>query len=291
MLDRFEFLVSEAVAALRRNGLMTFAAVSTVAVSLFLLGGLGYVYWRIAGYAATIPGKFEMRVFMKDGASLAEVQSTAATIRAINGVSAVFWIPKDKAWALEKQRNPENTEGIDNPYPDAFKVKVTDLALSDGIASQIRALPTVQPERAVVYLQEEQNFVDQGMRLIRWLGSVFGGLLFLTGGVLIYNAIKLTIESRRLEIRTMQLVGASRFMIRVPFLIEGIVQGCLGGILASLMVLAGNESVVRFIGSMKGDASTVPFPLGLMLAILCSIGAVYGLICSMMAVRRPLKLR
>ncbi len=291
MLDRFEFLVSEAVAALRRNGLMTFAAVSTVAVSLFLLGGLGYVYWRVADYASTIPGKFEMRVFMKDDATQTEVQSTAASIRGISGVSAVFWIPKDKAWALEKEKNPENTEGLDNPYPEAFKVKVTDLSLSDGIAAQIKALPNVQPDKSVVYLQEEQNFVDQGLRLIRWLGTVFGGLLFLTGGILIYNAIRLTVESRRLEIRTMQLVGASRLMIRVPFLIEGVVQGCLGGILASLMVLAGNESVVRFINSMKGDAAVTPFPLGMMLGILCGVGAVYGLLCSSMAVRRPLKLR
>lgn len=289
MLDRIEFLIGEALAALRRNGLMTFAAVSTVAVSLFLIGGLGYLYWRVSLYATTIPGKFEMRVFMKDDASQAEVQSTAESIRAMSGVAGVFWIPKDKAWALEKERNPDLTEGIENPYPDAFKVKVSDLAVSDSVAAQIRALPDVQKEHPVVYMQEEQNFVDQALRLIRWLGSVFGGLLFLTGGVLIYNAIKLTVVARKIEIRIMQLVGASRLMIRVPFLIEGVVQGALGGVLASLMVLASNQVISRFLTSMQSTSNMPTFPLGIVLGILSGIGAFYGLLCSSMAVRSPLR--
>ncbi len=291
MLDRIEFLIGEAFAALRRNGLMTFAAISTVAVSLFLLGGLGYIYLRVSEYANTIPGKFEMRVFLRDGATMADIQTTAQEIRAMTGVGSVNWIPKDKAWEKEQKQAPDLTEGLENPFPDAFKVRVTDLSLSDGIAEQIRALHAVQPERGVSYLKEEENFVDQGLKLIRWLGAVFGGLLFLTGGVLIYNAIRLTVISRRLEIRTMQLVGASRYMIRVPFLIEGIVQGALGGLVATLLVLASNQVVIGFLSSLKSDTSFPNFPLTSVLAILSCIGAFYGLLCSTLAVQSPLKFR
>lgn len=291
MLDRLEFLFGEAFVALRRNGLMTFAAVSTIAVSLFLLGGLGYVYWRLATYATTIPGKFEMRVHLRDGATQEDVQQTAKSIRQIEGVESATWIPRDKAWELQKQRSPELTEGLENPLPEAFKVKVADLSQSDQIAEQIKRLPAVRNDRGVVYLKEEQNFVESGLVLVRWLGSVFGGLLFLTGGVLIYNAIRLTVLSRRLEIRIMQLVGASRATIKVPFLIEGVVQGALGGFVAAFMVLASNQVIAGFIKTLKSDADMPAFPLGLAMAALCTAGAIYGLCCSIIAVRAPLRFR
>ena len=87
MLDRFEFLVGEAMVALRRNGLMTFAAISTIAVSLFLLGGLGYAYLRIEEFARTLPSKFEMRVFLREGTNYAQITETATAIRQMPGRS------------------------------------------------------------------------------------------------------------------------------------------------------------------------------------------------------------
>lgn len=290
MLDRLEFLLGEALVALRRNGLMTFAAISTVAVSLFLLGGLGYAYFRVNEFAKQIPGKFEMRVYLRDGVPYAGITQTASQIRAIPGVRAVYWIPKEKAWELKQKESPELTEGLDNPFPDGYKVTVTELSLSDSVAAQIRALPTVDPN-GVTYMKDEQQFVDQSLRLIRWLGAVFGGLLFLTGGVLIYNAIRLTVHSRRLEIRTMQLVGASKGMVRIPFLIEGIFQGALGGVIATFMIQGGNELILRFLQSMKSDISAPTFPLWALLGIFTGIGAFYGLLCSLLAVRAPLRFR
>lgn len=291
MLDRVEFLIGEALVAMRRNGLMTFAAVSTVAVSLFLLGGLGYVYLRVTDYANTLPGKFEMRVFLKDGTTMDQIRRTAEDIRDIDGVATCNWIPRDKAWQRLQKENPGLTEGLENPLPDAFKVTVKDLSTSDQVVESIRLLPAVEPVNGVSYLKDDQQFVDQALRLIRWLGSVFGGLLFLTGGVLIYNAIRLTILSRRLEIRIMQLVGASHLMVRVPFYIEGMLQGALGGVIATFMVLAGNQLVIRFVQSLKTDVAAPSFPLGLCLGSLTFVGAVYGLACSLLAFRSPLRFR
>ncbi|RYG41881.1 ABC transporter permease, partial [bacterium] len=65
MIDRLLFILGEALTALRRNLGMTFAAVSTVALSLFVLGGLGLAYLAVAGYARTLPGRFEMRAYLK----------------------------------------------------------------------------------------------------------------------------------------------------------------------------------------------------------------------------------
>lgn len=290
MFDRLEFMLSEAFVALRRNGLMTFAAVTTVAVSLFLIGGLGYVYLRVQDYARSIPSKFEMRVFLKDSIEGEKaVAPVAQKIRAIPGVLKATWIPKDKFWALDQSQHPEY-RGIENPYPESFKVQVLDLQQSDHVAQALKSLPEVNTgEEGVRYLKDEEEFLERILSFIRWLGVVFGGLLFLTGGILIYNAIKLAVISRRVEVRIMQLVGASNAAIKFPFLIEGFVQGTTGGVLAALMVLATNNLISSFVHQSSPDVAIPIFPLLAMTGVLGGIGAVYGLFCSLIAVRTPLR--
>lgn len=292
MFDHIEFLFGEALTALRRNRLMTFAAVSTVAVSLFLLGGFSYMYLRVKEYGDTLPGKFEIRVFLRDGLKENNISATAQSFRAIPGVAEVSWIPRDKAWERDSQLNPQLTRDLENPYPDAFKVRLSDLSATDSVISQIKRSPSVIPgSDGVAYLREEQQFVDQSLRFVRWLGGVLGGLLFLTGGALIYNAIRLTVLSRPIEIRIMQLVGASHWTIRIPFLIEGVVQGLLGGITAGLLVYLANDGVAAFLRSLSETMHPSPFPLGMAITVLGVVGAAYGLLCSMFAVHGPLKLR
>ncbi len=292
MLDKLGFLVGEALIALRRNGWMTFAAISTVAVSLFLLGGISYAYLQIQNYADKIPGKFTIRVHLKDGIPTKQIQGTAQALREIPGVKAAYWIPKDKAWAKKQKEDPELTRGIDNPYPDAFKVELASLKDSDRVANAIHSLDAVQPgPDGVVYFRDEQRFIDQGLQLMRWLGATIGGLLFLTAGVLIYNAIRLAVHSRRLEIRVMQLVGASRITVQVPFLIEGILQGAVGGMMATLIIYACKVRLDAYLAEIQGNllGRPEPFPAMFALALLTSIGAAYGLVCSLLAVRRPMR--
>ncbi len=285
MFDRISFIFAEALTAMRRNRFMTFAAVSTVAVSLFMLGGAGYVYLRAVAYAETIPGKFDMRVMLKEGTKQAKIEETAARIRALPGVETVAWLPKDAMWAAKKKEDPELTEGLDNPYPDAFKVTVKDLNEAPGIADQIGALSAVSEQDGVQYLKDEQAFVDQGIRTLRWLGSAIGGLLLFTAGVLIFNAIRLAVMSRRLEIRIMRLVGASPLTVYLPFILEGCAQGVLGGVLAALLLSLANRQFGQFIHTMIAEANMPPFPLFPMMLMLGAIGGIYGVFCSALSLK------
>ena len=287
MLDRLSFGIGEAMIALRRNGFMTFAAISTVAVSLFLLGGLGYSYLRAVEYAQAIPGKFDMRVYLRPGTSAAKISETASQVRAFPGVASVAWIPKEKAWAKEVKDDPANTVGIENPYPDAFKITIKSLKDSDNVADKLRSLPVIDPDPGVVYLKDEQHLIDEGLQVMRWLGLFIAGLLFVTAGILIFNAIKLTITHRRREIRIMQLVGASRFTVRFPFLIEGTVQGILGGFIAAWMLAGGQQVFQKFLMDLDARVLVSAFPVLIAMAILGGVGGVYGLICSWLAVMAP----
>lgn len=284
MFDRLAFVIGEAIIALRRNGFMTFAAVSTVAVSLFLLGGMGYLIFRFDEYIKTAPGRFDVRVFMKEGTTTPQIQATAKELRAIDGVKAAFHIPRDRAWDKMRRERPELYEGIENPLPDAFKVTISDLAQADRIVSEIKTIKTVDSENGVQYLRDEIRFVEQAMGVLRWLGGVLGGTLLLTAGILIYNAIRLTILARRREVRIMQLVGASRWTIQIPYLIEGLFQGIAGGTMAGVLLFAAHQVLQNRL-SQTTSFVMPPFETVSAIAILGTLGGLYGLMCSTIALR------
>lgn len=296
MLDKIEFLISEAAKAFRRNGLMAFAAISTVAISLFLLGGLSYAYWRLSTYAQkTLPTQFTMQVYVKDGTTKPQITEMAQQIRAIPGVAEARYVPKDLAYKrfLEENGIPDfEHEGDMVPIPDMFVIRLAEISDENAsdVQSQLAALPTTA-RNGVRYLVNEQRFVDQLLKLLRVLGTVIGGLLFSTAGILIYNAIRLTIVSRRLEIRVMQLVGASRFTIQVPFLTEGVVQGAIGGAVGALILYATHALLDQALIGYEAFGTLPPFPLYPVSGVLAVIGAAYGFFSSYLALSSPLRYR
>ena len=295
MLDKIEFLIGESLRAFRRNGLMAFAAISTVAISMFLLGGLGYTYFRLQNYAEqTFPSQFTMEVFVKDGTSYDEIKDMALKLRGIAGVKSAVLIPKEKAYPrLVKEWGLPGLMGEnDIPIQDKFQVVLNDVdeETSAMVGAEIQALPTTE-KNGVKYLEAEQRFVGQLLNLLKLLGSIVGGLLFSTAGILIYNAIRLTIVSRRLEIRVMQLVGASRFTIQVPFLFEGVIQGAVGGALASLILLMTYKLLDQAMAGFDAFGQLPDFPTWAIMVVLSGAGAAYGFMSSLMALSAPLRYR
>lgn len=281
MFDHIEFILSEAMTSLRRNILMVIAATVTVAVSLVLIGGFGYVYYRANQFAATLPTKFEMRVYLKDSAT--DLNGIARNIAGIHGIGQVTLIPKEQAWAQMKANYPDIPFDLSNPLPNAFNVRFSDLKAADSAAKEIQGLKGVDK---VLYQGEILNSIRNGIGLLRYIGFL-GILLFLISGIVVYNAILLTIHARKLEIRVMQLVGATNMTIRVPFMLEGMIQGAIGGVLAGLCLDAISFAFGRFSNGLN---LTVPqFPVGPVVGILAVIGIVLGLICSGWAIHAPLK--
>lgn len=290
MLDRLEFLFSEAFVAPRRNSWMTFAAITTPAVALFLLGSLGIAYVGINRYAQSLPSRFSMEVFLKDGTTVQQVKETAPRLRAIPGVESAVWIPRDLFWEQERKKYPPAvTEGIENPLPHKFKVRLKDIGRAEEVAAAIRMVPTVDPQN-VLFESDEQRLLTDILSLLRVFGLGAGGLLLVAGGVLIYNTIRLTVVARRREIRIMQLVGATRATVIVPLLIEGVLQGVLGGLVASALIVAAHRVLERLVESLTALGRIEPLPVGVVVGGSLAAGALYGLTCSLLAVRDPRRL-
>ncbi len=286
MLDRIEFLFSEAFTALRRNTWMSFAAVTTTCVALFLLGGLGFAYIGVNQYAAQMPNKFEMRVFLRDKTTPAQVKDIGAKVRKIKGVSNAVFVARDTAWKRMQVEMPDVTKGIENPLPDSYNITLSDIDQAEGVAAAIKRFPEVEPD-GVKYESETRELISQTLALLRFVGLTLGTLMLLTGAVLIYNAIRMTIVARRREIRIMRLVGATRLMVVTPLLIEGVVQGVIGGALASLLILGAHASLARVLENMAGFVKLGALHGSQVLGPIVLLGALYGLICSLVAVRDP----
>jgi cell division transport system permease protein len=291
MFDKIEFLISEAFVALRRNGLMTFAAMSTAAIALFLLGGLGYVYFRANQAATNLTGKFELNVFLKDKLTPEQEKTVGDRIQHLVGVRVAEFMPKEKAWQQLQAEHPHEYEGMDNPYPDGFHVTLTDVNKADPVVAQIKAMPEVLEKDGVQYAKDVQKIMSETLNVVRWLGGALGIVLLATSGILIYNAIRLTVIARRREIRIMQLVGASYSTIWTPFVIEGVIQGTVGGVIATLLLGGAQSAFQRFATSFAPVTTTWPsYPLWPILGLLCMVGAGYGFVCSSFAVREPLRI-
>jgi cell division transport system permease protein len=231
-----------------------------------------------------------MRVWLRDTATKDQVSSIAKQIRGIDGVKEARWIPKEIEWKKQRLENPDATEGLENPFPHSLKVILVHLSDAGQVAAKIQGIPLVE-KNGVRYLKDEQEFMDQMLRLLRWLGGGLGALLLVTAGILIYNAIRLTILARRREIRIMELVGASHFTVRMPFVIEGMIQGAVGGMFASLLILAAQSAIEQQMKTFLATASLPPFPIWTAMLALAVLGGLFGVVCSTLALREPLRLR
>ena len=289
MFDRIAFVVGETVIALGRNLALSFAAITTVAVSLYLLAGMAYVGGRASTYLETVPGRFEMTINLKEGTDLAGIQRTAKYLRLAPGVAHVVWIPRGRRWAKEQAAHPELTEGLENPLPDSMRLRLNDLSKGDAVAATARRMSTVDPVGGVQYFRHAQNAIAQWIPLARRLASWTGSIMLAVAGVLILTAIRLTVESRRVEVRIMRLVGASRIVVGLPFVLEGVLQGTVGGALAVVGLQASQRVVEAKLREMSLGATLAAFPAPLYFGALCAVGGGYGGICSLLALRTPMR--
>jgi len=268
---------------------MTFAAVTTAATALFLLGGLIYGYLMINRAAEGLPSKIEVRVFLKEGLSEAQMKQTGIDIQAIPGVRSAVWISKADSWKAYQKRFPKSLiTAVDNPLPHMFEVQLSDIAKTGDVATKIQAINTVEPY-GVKYRKDAQELVVKSLRQLRIIGYGLGALMLITSGILIYNTIRLTVVARHREIRIMRLVGASRITVILPMLIEGAIQGALGGAVGAGLLWLADGGFRSFLGAIAEGWPA--FQIGVFVTYLAILGAMYGLVCSLWALRDMRKAR
>ena len=296
---RLSFFLREAFRSLGRNAMPSFAAMATVLVTMLVLGVFIPIVQATTGAANEVRQKVLVDVYLKSDAKPADVQRVEQRLKNDTPyVGTVDFVSKDKAYAQEKKRNPEAYELLgSNPLPDTFRVTPD----SPGNVEKLRdALAPVAAngQRAAIdpTIDEVKNRRDDTQKILtatRVVKLSMGGLailLVLASILLIANTIRLSLFSRRREVEVMKLVGATDWFIRWPFMIEGIVMGALGGVLAILLLVIGK---IAFLDPLAQDfaliasPNTINFPL--LVVVLLAASVVVAAAGSGLSLRRFLR--
>lgn len=289
----FRSVFGEAVTGIRRNGLMSLAASTTVAVSLFILAVFLLVAVNVDNLTRTIESGLEVRLYLTADLDPLAVDDLKAKVAALNGVTEVTFVSKEDALATLREQlgaDSDLLEGVDqmNPLRDSLRVVTKGPAWVDTVATSASTLSGVEDVGYTHDLAERILRVTTAVR-IGGLGLV--ALMVLATLFVISNTVRLTILARSEEIEIMKLVGATNWFVRWPFLFEGMFLGLVGALLAGL---AAWRAYVWAVGGVYANVSFIPvvpvYPLAWRLGlVLLGAGAVIGSLGSTLSLRRFLR--
>lgn len=223
---------------MRRNGLMTLASISTVTLSLFMLGIFIIGVANLNNLASTLENQLEISVYLKDGLNQQQVNNLSAKLKALPDLKSIEYINKEDAMKRFKERLGDQQQLVDalngnNPLPNSYSLTFTNPSQVKATAELVSTFPEVESSHYGQDIIEQLFTITQ---IIRIGGIVL--IVFLAGATLfiISNTIRLTVFARRKEIGIMKYVGATNSFIRWPFMIEGMMLGFIGAAIANICV-------------------------------------------------------
>ena len=287
------YVVRDGFRNLRRNKIMSLASISTVAISLFLLGCVWLFITNVNNLVSTVESELEINAYIENTVSREDAQTLADNIAAFPGVEAVTFIPKEEGILMLEGRfgndaNLAGTVGENNPLPDMIQVRASDPELVPTLAQKLENTAGVETVRygqgTVERLLETANWVEQA-GVVGLVGISIAAVF------LISTSIRITVFSRRDEIDIMRLVGATNGYIRWPFLIEGIFIGLIGALVACVLLFFGYQGIAAYIQDSLAFVPLVTDNLAL-LAMgrdILIFGGVLGFLGSFLSVIRYLR--
>ena len=252
MSIKIGYVTRETAVSLRRNLLMTLAGILTVAVSLFLFGGVLLLSRMVDHGTARWKNGVELEVFLcsrstaepnpPPGKTTCRAEANDAQIQAVRteldnspDVRRYRFLSKEDAFAEAKRiftNDPELLANIDpQGMPVSFRVAPKRAELTETVAAHFTGRQGDGIDDVLTAKQQVRRLLA-GIRWIRGLFFVIAAVLLASSLFLIVNTIRLATFARRREIQVMKLVGATNWFIRVPFMFEGLIQGALGALLA-----------------------------------------------------------
>ncbi len=285
-------LVGEALTGLRRNVLVVMAAVIAVFVSLFLAFGAVVLNEIVRVNTLQWEEGVEVLVFLRPDISMQTHEELLTEIQSWDEVGEVRYVSKAEAFQEFQQmfkNQPALVEEVDPAVlPSSFRIKLDDPDQYRSVADRLVGVP------GVYRVKTAREAIDRLIGLTRILNTftvALGVLLGAAAIVLISNTIRMAIYARREEVGIMKLVGASNWYIRIPFLLEGMIEGLVGAILAVGAVWLGHETLLEQLSDTQGVVSFV-VPLEFLLRwgfLVLAFGATAGVLGSAIALRRFLR--
>jgi len=294
--------IREGTKSIIRNGWMSFASISSIAVSLFILGVFMLLTLNVNRFADQVESQAQIRVFLELDTPEEKIASIERQIKLIPEVKSVVFVSKHDALDRLRETLGENADVLDgyeaenNPLPDGFDVDVFEPRQIGVAAEKIKALNDTDPDKSIMRVRYGEETVKQLFRItngIRNIGLVIVLGLAVTAMFLISTSIRMTIYARRREIAIMKLVGATNGFIRWPFFVEGALTGLIGSLITAAGLLAGYAQVIRStrldLGLMMFDLVPLEEALGPVGGVIVGLGTLIGIFGSILSVRKYLR--
>jgi cell division transport system permease protein len=240
-LEFLMFWLRETLSNIRRNKVMSLLAISTVTIGLFILGAFYLSWWNLSTAVKAETGKLDLAVILKRdiGDKRRREIYEAARIPQVAKVDVVLQHQVLAEFQREMPQIPMSdfADSKYNPFGDELRIKLKDPHTFFEVRNYFN---TFKGKGVVATRSAEENEAVRALLGINRFLTVAGiaalGILGLAILLIIHNAIRLTIYARRKEIRIMELVGATPWFIRVPFLLEGLLYGLMGAVVAALIL-------------------------------------------------------
>jgi cell division transport system permease protein len=296
---RFGFFFREALRALRRNAVPSFAAVATVLVTVLVLGVFIPIVQATTGAANEIRAKVLVDVYLENGASDADIARVRDKIERTAGVGHVQFISKEQAIKAEREAGRGDFYDLlgSNPLPDLLRVtpdRPEDIVqVRDALAPMSPSGERTVVDSSIDEVKDRKENTDKilsATRVVKLTMGLLAALLALASLLLVANTIRLSMYARRREVEVMKLVGATDWFIRWPFVIEGVLVGALGGITAILLLGVVKVSLVDPLAkdfALIAAPDTMNFPL--LIAVLLGAAIAVSALGSGLSLRRFLR--
>ncbi|MEO8686733.1 MAG: permease-like cell division protein FtsX [Solirubrobacteraceae bacterium] len=297
---RIGFFFHEAVRALTKNAVPSFAAMATVLVTVLVLGVFIPVVQATTGAANEVRSRVIADVYLQPRVSTAEVARVRGIIEnETPHVARVQYIPKEQAIAAERKAGRGEYYDLlgANPLPDTFRVYPDK---PDNITKIRNALAPLSPSggRTVIdpaidevrNREEDTNKILSATRVVKITMALLAVLLCVASILLIANTIRLSLYARRREVEVMKLVGATDWFIRWPFVLEGVLVGAIGGVMAILLL---GVVKIALVDPLAAQFALIAAPdtinFGLLIAVLLGASVGVSAIGSGLSLRRFLR--
>jgi len=293
-MGKLAFFIREAFRALRRNAAPSMAAIVTTVVTVILLGVLIPVLQTTAAKSDQVRRQLNVQVALYADATKAEIAALHGRLEAVPHVATVRFISKAAALeelkeSLGKNKSQELTAQLhENPLPASFRIKPDDASNLTQIRTAImRPGPNGKPDPISPIIQnvfdreQAAEQIAQVTGALKIVLTVITALLITASLLLVGTTIRLSIYTRRREVEVMRLVGATRWFIRWPFMIEGVLVGFSGGAVAILILWLGKITIVdplsktfSFLAAQNNGSLSFPLLIGILFGAAVLVSAI-----------------
>ena len=247
-INTITYLIGDAFKSLKRNKTISIASVITVFITFIVLGVFTLVAENANLAIAGVEDKIEIQVFLNKDIKLIDQREIQVKLNEQEGVQEVTYESQEQAYNNFKETTSEGMlKGYtleNNPFPASYIVKISDVDKISNIIEQVEGLEGVE---SIENQQELINTMSGVVRGVRLVGVILFAILVAVSIFLIMNTTKLTVYSRRKEVGIMKFVGATDWFIRWPFIIEGMVIGCIGALLSIIAIFGLYKWIVGMI--------------------------------------------